>query len=621
MPHFAGDPTCDWFPFLRGTGFFEELCWRKLRRQRFRSVGIFAVFVGVLAQVHGQQQEENLDGQQNLDKKLKRVCNSPIDMLTVPPSFGSSPLSSSPSASSKAGMKILGVPPPCAGSITTAAPFVGMLTAAPTSGQVMATTLPFSTRTTTPSHYLLPSGDSWCPDGLAVTSRDECAFAVNFLGFLNDPLIVLSDPDYPNGCSCKIGACGGGAQEACAVFNHHASEGSKHLDFSPICKSTLPGRDASLFSKAISSACCTTKRRLSTTRTMASADYVYGRPEDRISTSTTTSTVTTTTTTTTTTSATTTTTTNLWHLTTTTSASTTTATTTTTTSSLTSVTSSTSTTTTISTSTTSCSSSTTMTTRTTTTTTSTRTTSEGEPPPLPCGPPCPRLPIRPDACQALPSDETCEVTTISSYCLDPVKLILRCPMWNDISSRPPDVLPVSFRDGDNFLRLVRCSICSLRLDAPKDLDPRPRWIMAEITFGPNMRDGIPTEVGIDQYRVFVTDHDGSRLQNMLEVLNVSKGANIVRNSTQCCDVSAYRGIRVVALLPLNVTEVRLEVVPVVDGHAMPAGLVTDPVIDWFDNAFVRVTSGTQLPISSFPLVVAVWAATVAALFAALPAAS
>lgn len=106
-----------------------------------------------------------------------------------------------------------------------------------------------------------------------------------------------------------------------------------------------------------------------------------------------------------------------------------------------------------------------------------------------------------------------------------------------------------------------------------------------------MLDGHVTEIGITKYSIFLTDREGVRLPGMDAVLNVTAVNITVANAKQCCEAALYSGIRIAAVLPTNYTGVRVEVVPVSEGVngsvVMPAGLITDVVLDWYDPAFLR----------------------------------
>lgn len=144
----------------------------------------------------------------------------------------------------------------------------------------------------------------------------------------------------------------------------------------------------------------------------------------------------------------------------------------------------------------------------------------------------------------------------------------------------------------NAKRAVKCWVCNLKGESNKDLDPRLGWIQFEISFGPNMLNGRMHEESVKYYSVFLADELGNRYPGLDPILNISKPEK--NNSNTCCEPKAYGNIRVYAELPVNITEGRLEVVPVVnnpDGSfvAMPAGLVTNMVKDWYDPAFARAS--------------------------------
>jgi len=159
------------------------------------------------------------------------------------------------------------------------------------------------------------------------------------------------------------------------------------------------------------------------------------------------------------------------------------------------------------------------------------------------------------------------------------------------------------------MRGVQCFVCGLKLDAVLDLDPALNRIQMDISFGVNMHSGILSEVGISKYAVFLADEAGFRFEGWPMVINVT--AENKANGTTCCDINAYKNVRIKAELPENVTQVRLEVVPVYEddgwSDAMPAGLMTGLVKDWYDPAFVRLSHACRRshPLRLVALLVAV----------------
>merc|ERR1711959_690944 len=107
-----------------------------------------------------------------------------------------------------------------------------------------------------------------------------------------------------------------------------------------------------------------------------------------------------------------------------------------------------------------------------------------------------------------------------------------------------------------------------------------------------MHAGALSEVGITKYSFYLVDEDGVRIYDLPAISNISSDNKA--NGSSCCDIKAYKSVRIKAVMPENYTRVRLEVVPVyeLDGwsHAMEAGLMTGVIKDWYDPAFVRLTS-------------------------------
>jgi len=198
-------------------------------------------------------------------------------------------------------------------------------------------------------------------------------------------------------------------------------------------------------------------------------------------------------------------------------------------------------------------------------------------------------------------------------CIEQRRLALTCPAENNDTARQPlvggtmvddwssnfttTIIP-AYPVNPNAKRLVHCWVCNAKLEAEKDLDPRLSWVMFQISFGPNMMKGQMHEASVKHYSLYLADHGGERLPGLDPVMNVSKPEKY-NNSDTCCEPKAYGNIRVYAELPENVTEGRLEVVPVVvnskgEEFTMPAGLVTGLVKDWYDPAFVRASGAHAL---------------------------
>lgn len=166
-----------------------------------------------------------------------------------------------------------------------------------------------------------------------------------------------------------------------------------------------------------------------------------------------------------------------------------------------------------------------------------------------------------------------------------------CPFDNNITGRQP-LVTRALVDNPDVVRPVQCQVCSLQLSVFKDIDPRAGFVMMEVEFGPNINAGELSEREISMYSVFLTDPWGDRVPRIPMLANVTAADKA--NGTACCDKSAYKA-RVTLELPGNMTSARLEVVPVIDlggGELlfMPAGLITEEVHDWKDQAFARASA-------------------------------
>merc|ERR1712048_614809 len=179
-------------------------------------------------------------------------------------------------------------------------------------------------------------------------------------------------------------------------------------------------------------------------------------------------------------------------------------------------------------------------------------------------------------------------------------LTVTCPGDNNDTSRPAIVT--------GMMQSVKCQVCSLKLTSPKDLDPKEKDIIGEVEFGPNILSGKFDEQGVQHYSIYLTDIIGQRLSDALA--NVSVDREVDRMQDGCCRSDAYSK-RLATTLPENVTAFRLEVVPVLlpenGGKSMPAGPLTDVVVDWVDSVFVRSSHAQQLQLCQHLLLVVVLA--------------
>merc|ERR1712232_1098763 len=124
---------------------------------------------------------------------------------------------------------------------------------------------------------------------------------------------------------------------------------------------------------------------------------------------------------------------------------------------------------------------TTTTSTTSTTTTTTRTTYKDEVPAVPCADLCTRIPV--ENCSGfLEPGGFCQSSILGNPCVKPSMLTFTCPAWNNDTTRQPDVA--------GNLEAVRCSICNLELISNKDQDPGNGTMIIDISFGPNMIDGL-----------------------------------------------------------------------------------------------------------------------------------
>jgi len=130
------------------------------------------------------------------------------------------------------------------------------------------------------------------------------------------------------------------------------------------------------------------------------------------------------------------------------------------------------------------------------------------------------------------------------------------------------------------------------LTSPKDLHPQVGIILTEIEFGPNMVDGVLDESYIEMYSIFITDDMGVRFPDLMPIKNVTIEERVNATAVTCCEGNRYV-VRPTFSLPENVTNVRLEVVPVLKeangGTVVPAGPVTVVILDWEDKAFARAS--------------------------------
>jgi len=142
--------------------------------------------------------------------------------------------------------------------------------------------------------------------------------------------------------------------------------------------------------------------------------------------------------------------------------------------------------------------------------------------------------------------------------------MFRCPIWNIDPMRRPDV------EGEFRLR---CQVCGLRQAQLQDMDTRAGYLLVDVTFGPNMLDGVVNEDDIFGYAVFLTDLAGNRLTTAVAQVDPAN-----KTAEFCCRENAYTA-RVATKFPQGRSQVLLEIVPVTQVGPLPAGLLTNAVVD------------------------------------------
>ncbi|CAE8634935.1 unnamed protein product [Polarella glacialis] len=182
-----------------------------------------------------------------------------------------------------------------------------------------------------------------------------------------------------------------------------------------------------------------------------------------------------------------------------------------------------------------------------------------------CAPLCPRL--TPKACRGtLEPERTCETQMLDSVCFAQTDLLFYCPGTNRNPKRPQDLLQGSYS--------VKCWICSFELEEMPDVDQREGYLLVDLKFGPNMLENNIDESPLSGYAVFLTDVEGNRLGEPVEVIDKSS-----KPQQECCEVAAYSA-RIATTLPPGVREVRLEVAPVLIGLGpLAVGRLTLPIAD------------------------------------------
>jgi len=139
-------------------------------------------------------------------------------------------------------------------------------------------------------------------------------------------------------------------------------------------------------------------------------------------------------------------------------------------------------------------------------------------------------------------------------------MVFGCPGTNTDAQRNQSLLSGHYG--------VKCWVCGLDetsyIDGKlPDSDTRAGHILVDLRFGPNMVGDILDESPIEGYVIFVTDLEGIRY-NQPPVWTGLKKLLPALDRNGCCSEKHYSA-RVAVALPEGVSEVRLEIAPILNG--------------------------------------------------------
>jgi len=183
--------------------------------------------------------------------------------------------------------------------------------------------------------------------------------------------------------------------------------------------------------------------------------------------------------------------------------------------------------------------------------------------------------------------ETCAAPAFGGLC-SPEEVVFYCPWWNLDPTFEPLVVGLDWQ--------LRCQVCGVASAKLFDADVRKGYLLLDLTFGPNFREGNFFEDEILSYAVYVVNTDGKRLIQE-KVGEVAKLPYLPDSEMLTCCKDTYYTVRVNAALPSNTSRAMLEIVPVTFAGPMPVGIFTD-VIE--DATYRSTTAGAQRHTPSGP---------------------
>jgi hypothetical protein len=131
---------------------------------------------------------------------------------------------------------------------------------------------------------------------------------------------------------------------------------------------------------------------------------------------------------------------------------------------------------------------------------------------------------------------------------------------------------------------VHCQVCGGLTSRAGDTDSRTGHMEVQLTWGPNMIDGVIDESAISGYAVYAANDCGERQGDALATITA---LGIPEGGEVCCNNELYQA-NVRSKLPDGVTSQSFMVVPLTSLGALDVGWVSSRVVD----AFVTTTTTT-----------------------------
>jgi len=176
----------------------------------------------------------------------------------------------------------------------------------------------------------------------------------------------------------------------------------------------------------------------------------------------------------------------------------------------------------------------------------------------------------------------------------PDEIVFHCPWWNTDPDYQPLIVGYDWQ--------LKCQVCGMKSTVLTDADVRRGYLLLDLQFGPNFREGDFYEDDVLSYQVFVADTSGNRISDEVAA-EIARHEALPDSESMTCCIDNYYTVRVNAEIPDNISQVLLEIVPVTSSGPAYIGVFTSILKDTVGG----VTAGAlrHAPLrSSFALAVA-----------------